>query len=472
MLGPGVIGLGLLGSVAVAAGSFATGRLARTPAVRPLVAFRHQPWVGHWGHVLLFAGLFVMTLAWVLLGVRVRRGGCGPRGVIGTALAWAAPLMVAPPAFSADVWSYVADGMIAARGLSPYHATPVWLTGPIIHAVSAKWRYSPSPYGAIPLVWGEVTARLSPSLWLGLLSFRLLAVLALLLLALALVGVARVTHQDPARALWLAIASPFTLVHGLDSAHVDLLLAALGTLSVWAALRGRWVGAILLLGCAASVKVPALLGVVPVALALLLTRQHQGRWSRLWVAAVVGLGALATLLLLGLVSGFGTGWVDGLKSPLTVVSPLSLSTQLGRALAHLSGASDVALVQSVGAVLVVAAGAWSLLRPSVLGPVQAVASGALLSTAAVFLSPVVHLWYLLWCLPLLASLPVGHGLRRAGVAVTVLFGLLAPLDASQHLPRAPAWQALALLLALASGLPLERVRDAVRQRSPASKGRP
>ena len=55
------------------------------------------------------------------------------------------------------------------------------------------------------------------------------------------------THQDPARALWLVIASPFTLVHGLDSAHVDLLMAALGTLSVWVALRGRWVGAILLL---------------------------------------------------------------------------------------------------------------------------------------------------------------------------------------------------------------------------------
>ncbi len=459
-----VLGLGLLGSVGIAAGSVATGRLARTPAVRSLVSLRHQPWVGPWGQVLLFVGLLVLTVAWVLLGVLVRRGGCGPRAVVVTALAWAAPLMVAPPAFSADVWSYVANGMIAARGLSPYHATPVWLTGPIVHAVSAKWRYSPSPYGPIPLLWGEATARLTPSLWLGLLSFRLLALVAFLLLAAALVGVARVTHQDPARALWLVIASPFTLVHGLDSAHVDLLMAALGTLSVWVALRGRWVGAILLLGCAASVKVPALLGVVPVALALLLTRRHQGRWSRTWASGTVGLGALATLLVLGLASGFGTGWVAGLRSPLTVVSPLSMSTQLGRVLAHLSGAPDVPLVQSIGAVLVVACGAWSLLRPAVLTPEQAVTSGALFSTAAVFLSPVVHLWYFFWCLPLLASLPLGSGLRRTGIAVTALFGLLAPLDASQHLPRATGWQALALVLAVAAGLVPWRVHEAVRPR--------
>lgn len=444
--------VGLVGSLLVATGSFATGRLARTPEVGPLLALRHHAGVVTSGRVLLLAGLLVLTSAWVLLGLLVRRRRCGPRQVVLTGLAWSGPLLVSPPAFSGDVWSYVANGMVAARGFSPYDATPAWLSGPIVDAVSAKWRHTPSPYGPLPLLWGDLTARLTSSVWLELLSFRVLALVGFTLLAIALTRISRLTGRDPAVALWLVLASPFTLVHGIASAHVDLVMAGLSTLSVLTALHGRRTTAILLLGLAAAVKAPALLAVVPVAIALVLARGGRGRWARLWTAGVVGSGALATVLGLDVVTGYGHGWVAGLSTPLSVLSPLSLSTQLGLLLGHLTGVSEVTLAQAAGAVLIVGCAGWSLLGPRTLSADRALASGALASGVAVLLSPVVHFWYFLWCLPLLAVAPLARGARRALVGVTLAFGLMAPLDASQHLPGLRGWEALGLVLALSAGL--------------------
>lgn len=444
--------VGLLGSLLVAVGSGATGRLARTPAVRPLIALRHQAGVLTSGRVLLFAGLLVLTCGWVLLGLLVRQGRCSPRRVVLTGLAWSGPLLVTPPAFSGDVWSYVANGMLAARGFSPYDATPAWLSGPIVDAVSAKWRHTPSPYGPIPLLWGDLTARLTSSVWLELLSFRVLALVGFALLAFALTRISRLTGRDPAVTLWVVLASPFTLVHGIASAHVDLAMAGLSTLSVLTALCGRRTPAILLLGLAASVKAPALLAVVPVAMALVHARGGHGRWARLWTAFVVGSGALATVLDLGVVTGYGHGWVAGLTTPLSVLSPLSLSTQLGLLLGHLTGVSEVTLAQAAGTVLIVGCAGWSLLGPRTLSPDRALASGAWASGVAVLLSPVVHFWYYLWCLPLLAAAPLARGPRRALVAVTLVMGLMAPLDASQHLPGRRGWEVVGLVLALSAGL--------------------
>lgn len=444
--------VGLVGSLLVATGSLATGRVARTPDVAPLLALRHDPGVVTSGRVLLCVGLLVLTLGWSLLGLVVRRRGCSPRRVVLTALAWASPLLVAPPAFSGDVWSYVADGMVAARGFSPYDATPAWLSGPIVDAVSAKWRHTPSPYGPVPLLWGDLTARLTSSVWLELVSFRVLALVGFALLALALTRISRLTGRDPAVALWLVLASPFTLVHGIASAHVDLVMAGLSTLAVLAALRGRRTTAILLLGLAAAVKAPALLAVVPVSIALVSAAGGHSRWARLGTAVVVGSGALATVLGLGVVTGYGHGWVAALSTPLSVVSPLSLSTQLGLLLGHLTGVSEVTLAQASGTVLIVGCAAWSLLGPRTLSADRALASGALASGVAVLLSPVVHFWYFLWCLPLLATAPLGRSPRRALVAVTLVCGLMAPLDASQHLPGLRSWEALGLVLALSAGL--------------------
>ena len=282
------LALGLVGALVVAVGTLGDGRLARTALARPLLEARHAPDVRPTSQVLLFLGLLVLTVAWWLLGRAVRGRADGPRTVTRAALLWSAPLVLTPPAFSGDLWSYVANAMISARGLSPYDVTPSALSGPIVQAVAARWRDAPTPYGPVPLLWGDLVGHLTTSPWLLLLSFRGLALVGLALLAYAVPRLATLAGRDPAAASWLAVASPFTIVHGVASAHVDIVLAGLIALGVLVALRGRRLPAAVLIGLAAAVKVPALLAVVPVVLAstpaaqVARTPAHDGdrRWHR------------------------------------------------------------------------------------------------------------------------------------------------------------------------------------------------
>ncbi len=65
--------------------------------------------------------------------------------------------------------------------------------------------------------------------------------------------------------------------------------------------------------------------------------------------------------------------------------------------------------------------------------------GALRGTAAValasvVLSPVVHHWYVFWCLPFVAACVLPHRGRRTLLHVSWLGGLVAPLDSSLREP--------------------------------------
>ena len=52
--------------------------------------------------------------------------------------------------------------------------------------------------------------------------------------------------------------------------------------------------------------------------------------------------------------------------------------------------------------------------------------------ACVALSPVVHLWYFLWAVPFVAVLRLGRSATAALVAVSLVSGLVAPMDSSLH----------------------------------------
>ena len=448
--------LGSVGSLLVLVGTLFVGRLARTPSTRELVLLHRSPHAQTWGHVLVFAGLAVLLTAWGLLGLRVRGRSDGVRVVVLAAAAWSVPLLLTAPTFSGDVWSYVANGMIVAKGLSPYVVPPAALTGPIVQAVSPRWLFSPAPYGPVPLLWGGAAAHLTSSPWLGVLAFRLLALLGLVLLAVAVPRLARLAGRDPASATWLAVASPFTLVHGVASAHVDLLMAGLMVASLLVALRGRWLPAALLVGVAAAVKVPALLAVVPVALALVHAGGTAGWRARVRAHALVGTVAVATLWSLGTFTGIGNGWVSGLSTPLSSRSPLALTTQLGVVASHLLGAPVLGAAHDVGTALLAAVVGWTVLRASTTTAGHVVRAGALVASCAVLISPVEHLWYFFWCLPFLACAPLGQGARRVATAVTVALAAVAPFDASQHLPGSRALMAGGILVALLAGVRLRR----------------
>ena len=425
---------GLCGSLLVAAGGLFMGRLAATPGARALVVLQSGPDARDTGYVLVFSGLALLTVAWLGLGLRVREAPDGVRQVwVATGL-WAAPLMLTPPLFSNDVWSYVAEGQLVAQGHSPYVYTPLDLTGPIVHAVSATWVNTPSPYGPLPLVWGGLVAHFSRDPWFGLLGFRVLAAAGLVALAVSVPTIARRVGRDPATAAWLVLACPFTLAHGIAGAHLDLAIAGLLALALASALRGGWVTAAVLVGAATAVKAPAVLADAAVVLASLphVSVGIRGARARVGRALeVFGLSA-ATVLVLGLVSGLGTGWIGGLATPLSHRSPLSPSTELGVHLGALVGLRLVPLAHLLAALLLVAVVGYVVLRAPARSAADVVLAAAAVMSAALLLSPVVHYWYFFWCLPFLACAALPRRFRRTAIAMTVVLGLLAPVDLTRH----------------------------------------
>lgn len=468
-----MIARGFVGSVLVLVGGWVIATLPpSTPMLRHqlLVAARSSEAGRMVALSLVLLGLGLLGHAWLSLCRRVaatpRRGGRD----VGEALdlvrfatvVWAAPLVMAPPLFSRDGWSYAAQGALVARGISPYEHGPWLLSGPVHEAVDPRWWFTPTPYGPLPVWFGAEMAQHTGNPLMLAFGHRFLALVGLVLLAWAVPRLGRWCGTDPALVSLVVIASPLMLANGVGGLHNDLLMVGLMAAALVVAAEHGWAGGALVAGLATAVKLPgglACLGVVLLTLPAgvpLVRRAARG--------LVVGLVAVAVVVGLGWASGLGHGWVGALGVPGTVNTPLSLATLLGGVLdrlASLLGAGTppahyLALTRRAGQLLALVVVLVVALRSPTGDRRRAVAAVAVAVGALVLLSPVVHLWYLLWPLPFVAVLP----LRRAGLfallAVSVIVGLVAPLDPSLHGAYVVIVMACVIIGLLLTGLLLTR----------------
>lgn len=134
--------LGLAGTAFLAAGGESAGALP----VRELLA----PSSVHvaLGLVGVYFGLVLLIAAWLLLG-RLVRGAepPSPRALMVVLVIWAAPLLLAPPLFSRDVYSYLAQGAMVDAHMDVYAHGPARLGGPLADEVSPLWQHTGAPYG-------------------------------------------------------------------------------------------------------------------------------------------------------------------------------------------------------------------------------------------------------------------------------------------------------------------------------------
>lgn len=370
------------------------------------------------GLVLTMAGLALLGSAWLQLLARART----LQTVHWAAAAWSLPLLLAPPLFSRDGWSYAAQGVLTHIGLSPYVWTPSILDGQIREAVDPMWMWTPAPYGPIPLAWGSGIAGLTDNPWLMVVGYRVFALLGLALLAWAVPRLARAAGSDPLRASAIVLACPLTIVHGIGGVHNDLVMVALMAAALAVALDGRWMLGAVLAGAAAAVKIPggaAAIGVALVSLPVLAALVP--RLRRLTVIGVVSLGIVAAS---GAVIGVGIGWAHALNTPGLVHTPLSITTQVGLL------TDQVTLLRTAGLWLALGYAASVALRGRTGDPAYAVRAVALVTTAMVVLSPAVHAWYLLWALPFLAAVRWGRPFDMLVRDTVLALGLIAPLDSS------------------------------------------
>ena len=398
---------GFTGSTLVALGGLGAGAL---PVGIPfLPGLRHA----RLGLVCVYSGLALLLLGWWWYG-RVTRGQDESCGRAWRTLAlWTAPLLAAPPLFSRDVYSYLAQGLMIDSGMDVYRHGPAVLGGLVADQVPAIWQHTPSPYGPAFLIVAETVARpLSSHLVLGVIALRLVALAGLALLAAAIPVLARSSGVNPPAALWLAVLNPLVLIHLIGGAHNDALMVGLLAAGLAAAVRERPIAATLLVAAAALVKVPAALGLV--AVAAIWAAQLQGRLPRVRAAGAVAATAAAATVLITAAAGTGYGWIAALNTP---ISPhnWSLTGMLGRWTADLVAHDDAGaalaerLWRSAGllAVLVAAGLVWTY-RDRI-GPVYGL--GIVLVAVVVF-GPALRPWYVVWGLAPLAATAINRRVRR------------------------------------------------------------
>jgi alpha-1,6-mannosyltransferase len=288
--------LGLAGTAFLAAGGETAGALPVRELLSPSSAHAALGLVG------AYFGVVLLIAAWALLG-RLIRGPRppSPRALMAVLVIWAAPLLLAPPLFSRDVYSYLAQGAMVDAHIDVYAQGPARLGGPLAAEVSPPWRHTGAPYGPVFLGLASALSGLTRGeLPAGLFGMRLVALLGVGLMAAALPRLARHSGADPTAALWLGALNPLVLLHLVAGAHNDAIMLGLLGLGLVAAL-GRWpvLGAVLVT-LAALVKAPAALG-----LAAVVVLQVRAGGSRTKAVATTAFAAAATTVAATAVAGTG-----------------------------------------------------------------------------------------------------------------------------------------------------------------------
>ncbi|MDR7255629.1 alpha-1,6-mannosyltransferase [Nocardioides sp. BE266] len=447
-----MVARGLVGSVLVLLGGLVVATIPPSAAVADvdLLQLLRGSAVGRMaGLVVVLVGLGMLASAWLHLCRACSRANVEGQPALLTrvrvaTVTWSLPLLLAPPLFSRDGWSYAAQGTLAHRGISPYEYGP-WslvgprsIPGPIVEGVDARWMATPAPYGPVPLIGGDVAAGLTADPWLLVVAHRLIALVGLALLAWAVPRLARWCGANPALASCLVLASPLMISNGVAGLHNDLLMVGLMAAALVVAREHGWVSGAVLGGLAAGVKLPG--GLACVAVVLVTLPAAASVALRLRHAIRVAAVSVAALVLPGVVWGLGIGWLGALAVPGTVNTPLSLPTLVGGWLDLVSqflgtGTPDetfLDLVRLLAQVGIVAVVGWVLLRLPTGDRRESVRALAVVMAATIALSPVVHLWYFLWVVPFVAVLRLGRGAMAALVALSLVGGLVAPMDSSLH----------------------------------------
>ncbi len=410
-------------------------------------------------------GAVMMALAWLMLG----RFVLGPRRMTRaqldrTLMLWIAPLLISPPMYSKDVYSYLAQSQIARIGLDPYKVGPAPALG-LDHvftlSVPSLWRETPAPYGPFFLWIGRgISALTGENIVAAVMCHRLVVLAGVGLIVWATPRLARRCGVAEVAALWLGAANPLLLMHLVAGIHNEALMLGLMLAGAELALRGidthapllprplHWphtrsdwstwmplamvLAGTVLITLSSQVKLPALLALGFVAMAL---AHRWGGTVRAFLSAgvLMGVVALAVMALVGWASKLGFGWLLTLGTANVVRSWMSPPTLLALATGQvgiLLGLGDhttavLSLTRAMGVLAISIVVSWLLLAV-LRGRLHPVGGLGVALGASVLMFPVVQPWYLLWAIIPLAAWVTRPRIRIATVAVTLIVGIFGP----------------------------------------------
>ena len=305
-------------------------------------------------------------------------------------------VLIAPPLFSSDVFSYEAySRMFTIYGVNPYLHGPFTIElDPVFKLVGAKWIQTPSAYGPLFTALSGVLAH--ASITVSTYIFKLTAALGCLGTVAILWRSARVRGVDPVRGAVLFGLNPLVVLYGVGGGHNDLLMLLPMVAGVYAVLRSqdRKAGAMFVV--AAAVKLTGAL-VAPFAYAAPELAGDDGRRRALLFG--VGVTTAAVMAI-----GFGLFGVGTLHLPL-ILSQVqsegdwhSIPGFISTAMLLPGLASVVGVILAVGFVACSARLLWHVWY----GRIDWLEGAAWATVAILVCAGSLLPWYVAWLLPLVA----------------------------------------------------------------------
>jgi alpha-1,6-mannosyltransferase len=460
-----ILALGFIGSVVTVIGILgAGGDLIQDPILGngPLswIRYGHGRYIAD---VLVYLGIALLVWAWVQLGRDVIAFRVRARGVLLAATAWIAPMVISPPAFTRDVFSYLGQGEEALRGIDPYSYGPSVLNDAIALNVHPFWQNTPAPYGPLFILLAKIVAWIAGEhLIVGVILMRLVLMIGLGLLIWSLPGLVRHLGGRLSVALWLMVANPMVVIHLVGGPHNDLLmigLLAMGTLLV---LDRKHVAGITLVTLAMAVKATA--GVALPFLVWVWAGRIEGTLRRRFIrATAASLGVFIVVFgLVMLVSWQNFGWISALQAPTLIVNWVNLPTGIGQLLHNVVGIFGDLPVQpftnltrgiGIAILAVVSIRQWWKARE---GGAEAVRRMGIVLLAVAIIAPPTLPWYLTWGMAILCAVKwTDRWLAfAAGLSVLILLVYYPDGESAMESFSHMVW---VIVLAIVAGVSMRRV---------------
>ncbi|MFE3545648.1 alpha-(1-_6)-mannopyranosyltransferase A [Nocardia sp. NPDC059177] len=500
--------MGLFGAVMITFGGFGAGAVRKRD---PLLEALHLSWL-RFGHgyalstILVWAGVLLMITAWVRLGRAAIGNGSTSvtlnelRVIVGI---WIAPLLVAAPMFSRDVYSYLAQGALLRDGFDPYQVGPVANPGVLLDNVSTVWTTTTAPYGPMFLLIGHgITSITGDSVVAGTIVMRLVMLPGLALMMWAVPYLTKHLGGKPTVALWLAVLNPLVLIHLIGGVHNEMLMVGLMCAGIALVLERHHVAGIVVVAIGVAIKATA--GVaLPFLVWIWILHEKERRASErraavdagtgqsedhkhpdaarpsadmphplLVFAKIAGIGVAVFVLVFGaasVIAGVGFGWVTALQGSNKIIQWLSLPTLLAELVAWITPLDfDWVLwaARKLGqlAMVVLLVATWWRFRHS---EREAVMGITIAFVAIVLLSPAALPWYYSWPLALAAGFALSMTTLQWLVGICTWLMLVFQPDGANGLYN--FWHvALATVAAVVAAVALRTV-DPLHLRSASSR---
>lgn len=330
---PSPLLLGTAGSVLIALGSFGAGAIRYKGGIlRALhldfLSFGHG---ASFSNIVLWCGLVLFVLAWCVAGMRLHHIRLRPLLVW-----WTAPLLLAAPILSRDVYSYLMQGAMLRDGFNPYTQGAAVNPGPFLLEVSHDWRNTTTPYGPLHLWIGEgITRIVGENVTLGVICYKLLSLGGFALIAWCVPRIARRIGGDPRLAVWLGVLNPVMVFHMVGGMHNESVMVGLVSLGIlWAVTERPWhiVAAVAVISVSVSLKATAVIA-LPFVVWMAVRCLHN-RYGIHPAIAFVGSGivlaaeTVGTVALVTIASGTSWEWVSQITGNAKVINPLALPSLL------------------------------------------------------------------------------------------------------------------------------------------------